>query len=113
MSAHILVVDDEPKAARLAHDYLVRDGFRVIVAGDGSSALLIARRDNPDLVILDLMLPGIDGRDVCRIRSAPPDHRRLVSARPVSSHQAGSTEPTTEELCRRIKQSSNSGGALN
>ena len=63
----ILVVDDEPKIARLARDYLEKNGFRVITAADGQSALTIARREKPDLVILDLMLPQIDGREVCRI----------------------------------------------
>jgi len=62
----ILVVDDEPKVARLARDYLEKNGFRVTTAGDGQSALAIARREKPDLVILDLMLPTIDGREVCR-----------------------------------------------
>ena len=63
----ILVVDDEPKVARLARDYLEKNGFRVLTAGDGQSALVTARREKPDLVILDLMLPQIDGREVCRI----------------------------------------------
>jgi DNA-binding response OmpR family regulator len=63
----ILVVDDEPKVARLARDYLEKNGFRVTTAGDGQSALTMARREKPDLVILDLMLPQIDGREVCRI----------------------------------------------
>ena len=63
----ILVVDDEPKVARLARDYLEKNGFRVISAADGQSALTLARREKPDLVILDLMLPNIDGREVCRI----------------------------------------------
>ena len=63
----ILVVDDEPKVARLARDYLEKNGFRVLTAGDGQSALAAARREKPDLVILDLMLPQIDGREVCRI----------------------------------------------
>ena len=62
----ILVVDDEPKVARLARDYLEKNGFRVLTAADGQSALTTARRDKPDLVILDLMLPHIDGREVCR-----------------------------------------------
>lgn len=62
----ILVVDDEPKAARLARDYLEKHGFRVILAADGQSALTLARRENPDLVVLDLMLPEVDGREVCR-----------------------------------------------
>ena len=67
MSSLILVVDDEPKVARLARDYLEKNGFRVATAADGQAALAMARREKPDLVILDLMLPGIDGREVCRI----------------------------------------------
>ncbi len=66
MTALILVVDDEPKVARLARDYLEKNGFRVLTAADGQSALAIARHDKPDLVILDLMLPVLDGREVCR-----------------------------------------------
>lgn len=62
----ILVVDDEPKIARIARDYLEKNGFRVITAGDGQSALAMARREKPDLIVLDLMLPIMDGRDVCR-----------------------------------------------
>ena len=63
----ILVVDDEPKVTRLTRDYLEKNGYRVLTAGDGQSALTIARREKPDLIILDLMLPNIDGREVCRI----------------------------------------------
>jgi DNA-binding response OmpR family regulator len=63
----ILVVDDEPKVTSLARDYLEKNGFRVVTAADGQSALTIARREKPDLVILDLMLPNIEGREVCRI----------------------------------------------
>ncbi|TAK14072.1 MAG: response regulator transcription factor [Anaerolineae bacterium] len=67
MSELILVVDDEPKVARLARDYLEKNGFRVITAADGQAALATARREKPDLVILDLMLPKLDGREVCKI----------------------------------------------
>ena len=67
MSQLILVVDDEPKIARLTRDYLEKNGFRVIVAADGQSALAITRREKPDLIILDLLLPQMDGREVCRI----------------------------------------------
>jgi DNA-binding response OmpR family regulator len=66
MNAKILVVDDEPKIVRLARDYLEKNGFRVIAAEDGDSALAVARREKPDLIVLDLMLPGMDGLDVCR-----------------------------------------------
>ncbi|MEP6896515.1 MAG: response regulator transcription factor [Chloroflexota bacterium] len=63
----ILVVDDEPKIVRLARDYLEKHGYRVVSAADGQSALTAARHEKPDLIILDLMLPNIDGREVCRI----------------------------------------------
>jgi DNA-binding response OmpR family regulator len=67
MSQLILVVDDEPKVSRLARDYLEKNGFRVITAADGQATLAIARREKPDLIILDLMLPQMDGREVCRV----------------------------------------------
>ncbi len=67
MTELILVVDDEPKVARLARDYLEKNGYRVLTAGDGQSALTTARREKPDLIVLDLMLPKIDGREVCKI----------------------------------------------
>ncbi len=66
MKELILVVDDEPKISKLARDYLERSGFRVQTAVDGSTALSIFRRDKPDLIVLDLNLPGMDGLDVCR-----------------------------------------------
>lgn len=66
MHETILVVDDEPKIVKLAQDYLERGGFRVVTAADGTTALAIARHERPDLVVLDLNLPGSDGLDVCR-----------------------------------------------
>ena len=62
----ILVVEDESKIARLVRDYLEHAGFEVVVAGDGEVALAEARRARPDLVVLDLGLPGRDGLDVAR-----------------------------------------------
>jgi DNA-binding response OmpR family regulator len=62
----ILVVDDEPKIADLARDYLEHAGFTVRIAADGEAALTAVRRDRPDLVVLDLGLPGLDGLDVTR-----------------------------------------------
>lgn len=66
MSRTILVVDDEPRIVELARDYLEHAGFRVITASDGRGALDSARRHRPDLVVLDLGLPGLDGLDVTR-----------------------------------------------
>src|SRR5438105_2250677 len=62
----ILVVDDEPKITQLVRDYLERAGFAVRSARDGPEALMRARTDRPDLVVLDLGLPGLDGFDVTR-----------------------------------------------
>jgi len=62
----ILVVDDEVKIARLVRDYLTEAGFEVTLAANGPAALAAARSQRPDLVILDLGLPGMDGYDVTR-----------------------------------------------
>jgi two-component system, OmpR family, alkaline phosphatase synthesis response regulator PhoP len=64
--ATILVVDDEPRIVQLVRDYLEHGGFTVLVATDGPSALRSARTGRPDLVVLDLGLPGLDGLDVTR-----------------------------------------------
>ena len=62
----VLVVDDEQKLVELVQNYLLAEGFEVLVAYDGLSALDIARTRQPDLVVLDVMLPGLDGIEVCR-----------------------------------------------
>jgi DNA-binding response OmpR family regulator len=64
--ATILVVDDEPRIVQLVRDYLEHGGFTVLVASDGATALRTARTGRPDLVVLDLGLPGLDGLDVAR-----------------------------------------------
>jgi DNA-binding response OmpR family regulator len=64
--ATILVVDDEPRIVQLVRDYLEHGGFTVLTASDGPSALRTARTGKPDLVVLDLSLPGVDGLDVAR-----------------------------------------------
>jgi two-component system alkaline phosphatase synthesis response regulator PhoP len=63
---HILVVDDEPRIAEIARDYLQRAGFHVTTASSGADALTIARSRHPDLIVLDLGLPHMDGLDVTR-----------------------------------------------
>jgi two-component system alkaline phosphatase synthesis response regulator PhoP len=66
MNGTILVVDDEPKIVKQARDYLEKGGFRVLTAADGKTALDAANRERPDLIVLDLNLPAMDGLDVCR-----------------------------------------------
>lgn len=62
----ILVVDDEASVRKLVRSYLERDGFAVLEAADGVSAIEITNQQHPDLLVLDLMLPGVDGLEVCR-----------------------------------------------
>ena len=68
--AKILVVDDDKKIVELVTLYLKKDGYHVLAAYDGQQAIELARRKQPDLVVLDLMLPQVDGMDVCRILRA-------------------------------------------
>ena len=62
----ILVVDDEPDLVELIRYHLVREHYEVVCAHDGETALQLSREQIPDLIVLDLMLPGIDGLEVCR-----------------------------------------------
>jgi DNA-binding response OmpR family regulator len=66
MARKVLVVDDEPTLVAALRYNLEREGFQVLEAGDGEMALQLARSQSPDLVILDLLLPGLDGLEVCR-----------------------------------------------
>lgn len=66
MNELILVVDDEPAIVRQVRDYLDKANLRSLGCGDGKMAVLMARESRPDLVVLDLNLPGMDGLDVCR-----------------------------------------------
>jgi DNA-binding response OmpR family regulator len=71
---HVLVVDDDPTVSDVVRRYLEQDGFRVRLAADGLAALAAVAAETPDLVVLDLMLGGIDGLEVCRrLRRELPD----------------------------------------
>ena len=78
----VLVVDDEPRIVQLARDYLENAGFSVLTAGDGASAVHAFRTRRPDLVVLDLGLPELDGLDVTRtIRAESPTPIVMLTAR--------------------------------
>lgn len=66
-NAKVLVVDDDRKTVELARLYLEKNGYKVLMASTGTDALDVARNKQPDLIVLDLMLPGLDGLDICRI----------------------------------------------
>jgi two-component system, OmpR family, response regulator ResD len=81
-SHRVLVVDDDPTVTEVVAGYLVRAGFAVDRAGDGPSALARAAAVPPDLVVLDVMLPGLDGLQVCRqLRDAGPMPVVMLTAR--------------------------------
>jgi DNA-binding response OmpR family regulator len=69
----VLVVDDDAKTVELVKLYLNRDGYRVLTAYDGVEALRLAREGRPDLIVLDLMLPGMNGLEVCRTLRSESD----------------------------------------
>ena len=78
----ILVVDDEPPIVELVRGYLERDGYEVLVAADGPSAIQSARAVGPDVIVLDLMLPGLDGIEVCRqVRTFSDAYILILTAR--------------------------------
>ena len=66
MSSKVLIVEDDADAVKLVELYLRRDGHKVLTALDGTEGLRLAREAKPDLVVLDLMLPGMNGFEVCR-----------------------------------------------
>jgi DNA-binding response OmpR family regulator len=72
MCAHVVVAEDDPKQAELLRRYLEHEGHRVVVVGDGRAALEEARAHRPDLMVLDVMMPKVDGLDVCRVLRADP-----------------------------------------
>jgi two-component system alkaline phosphatase synthesis response regulator PhoP len=78
----ILVIEDEESISSLVKSYLEREGFRVEVAAEGNQGLELARQHRPDLIILDLMLPGRDGFEICRIlRAESPVYILMLTAR--------------------------------
>jgi DNA-binding response OmpR family regulator len=81
-AVRVLVVDDERPLAQVVAGYLRRDGFAVEVAHDGPTAVALARAHPPDLVVLDVMLPGIDGVEVCRqLRTFSDSYIIMLTAR--------------------------------
>ena len=77
MGKLIYIVEDERDIADLVEHYLKKDGFRSEAIADGQKALERIRRQAPDLLVLDLMLPGMDGLELCRILRSEPATKRL------------------------------------
>ena len=115
MNAHILIVDDDTRVTSALRRTLAYEGYQVSVAADGEGALSIARAKPPDVVILDLMLPGIDGLEVCRRLRASGDSVAvlMLTARDAVADRVAGLETgaddylvkpfALEELLARIK----------
>lgn len=78
MNARILLIEDDPRLAAMVADYLGAAGLRVVIAGSGEAGLAQLAREAFDAVVLDLMLPGIDGLEVCRRLRAQPNDKGSV-----------------------------------
>ncbi len=87
MSQRILVVDDDRQIVRLLRAYLEQAGFQVLVAYDGETALHAVRRERPDLVVLDLMLPDRDGWEITRLVRSNP----AVASTPIAMLELSAT----------------------
>ncbi|MEB3204573.1 MAG: response regulator transcription factor [Candidatus Sericytochromatia bacterium] len=114
MSAKILVVDDEPSIVKSIQFSLEKEGYSVVTATDGAQAVEVARREKPSLIILDLMLPSIDGYEVCRqVRQEMPCPIIMLTAKGeeidrVVGLEVGADEYVTKpfslrELLARVK----------
>jgi len=106
----ILVVDDEERVRALLREYLSREGFQVLTAGDGREALDVARRNRPDLIILDVMMPVMDGYEFLRryrdgARATTPVimlTARVEDADAVLGLEAGADEYVTKPFSPRV-----------
>ncbi len=96
-AAHILIVDDEPHLRTALQRILELEGYRVDTAGDGQSALDMVKKEAPDLLLVDIMMPGISGREVCQ------EVRRIAPAAKVIYFTA-KAEPMNPSALRELGQ---------
>jgi two-component system response regulator MprA len=96
--ARILVVDDDPGIAAAVRRALVYEGYEVVVADDGKAALSVARERLPDLVVLDVMLPELDGLEVCRrLRAAGDVPILMLTARDAVADRVGGLDAGADD----------------
>ncbi len=77
MQPTVLIIEDEPDVVDLLRHRLAKANFRILVAGDGATGLEIARSNRPDVIVLDLMLPELNGHEVCRVLKQSPETKNL------------------------------------
>ena len=94
----ILLVDDEPSIIKMVSKRLEVKGFEVVVATDGPQALELAQRERPDFIILDMMLPTMDGLQVCQQLKSHQQSKEM----PVVIMFSGKGQPEDAERCRQV-----------
>ena len=107
--AKVLIVDDNDSFRRLNAEFIKMDGYQVLTARNGRETLNLVQQEHPDILLLDIMMPGIDGYEICRQIKADPDTQHtlvvMVTALPPSerfkSYQAGADEHVTKPLQSR------------
>ena len=98
MNERILVIEDDEEILQLMQRALVFDGYKVLLAADGQLGLDIAQKEKPDLIILDLMLPGIDGMEVCnRLRQFTKSPIMMVTARDKTSERVSGLDAGADD----------------
>lgn len=112
MTSKVLIVEDDPSTIELVRLYLQRDGYKVIAAMDGTEGLRLAREARPDLVVLDLMLPGMDGMQICQaLREESTVPIVMLTARVEEEDRLAGLDmgPTTTSRSRSARGSSPPG----
>ena len=107
--AKVLIVDDNESFRRLNAEFIKMDGHQVLTARNGRETLDLVRRERPDVLLLDIMMPGIDGYQICRSIKSDPDTQEtmviMITALPLSerfkSYQAGADEHITKPIQAR------------
>jgi two-component system cell cycle response regulator len=107
--AKVLIVDDNESFRRLNAEFIKMDGHEVLTARNGRETIDLVRQEHPDILLLDIMMPGIDGYEICRSIKSDPDTQEtmvvMITALPPSerfkSYQAGADEHITKPIQSR------------
>ncbi len=117
MPKRILVVDDDVSFARLVERILKGAGYKVLIATNGLSALKMVRDDKPDLVLLDIMLPGVDGFEICKRLRDNPDTAQvpvlIVSSKSRESDKSAALDVGANDFCGKPVKSEELLGLVN
>jgi CheY-like chemotaxis protein len=98
-AARVLIVDDNPLNVKLATSVLECDGYQILEAGDAAQAIAIIRQAPPDLILMDIELPGMDGLTLTRLIKADPGTRRIIIVALTAFAMKGDDQKAKEAGC--------------